>query len=124
MGIMNKNLWLIIIFITIITLSVIISNNNSLDFNNHFSIQDMNSIRDSLSNFPNRNENENLALDNMIQYAIKNRVWKYYYQRPNIFIDNLRGVPIWNNDNFNFVKKLESNFNDIEKEVDMIELDP
>lgn len=120
---MNKNLWLIIIFLTIVTISVIISKNNSLDFNNHFSMQEMNSIRDSLSNFPSQNEIENLALDNMIQYAIKNKVWKHYYQRPNIYIDNLKSIPIWNNDNFDFIKKLENNFNDIEKEVDMIEFD-
>jgi aspartyl/asparaginyl beta-hydroxylase (cupin superfamily) len=120
---MTKIYWIIIITLTIL-LILQYRNNKPVDLNKHLYINELDNIRESIHKLSNIDETKNPALDDLIKYCVDRKIWKYYYQRPNVYQKNLTAKPIWNPKDFNFVKKLENNFDKIEKEVDMIEFDP
>lgn len=119
---MTKIYWIIIITLIIL---LICQNkfNKSIDLNQHLYINELDHIRDSIHKLSNIDETKNPAIDDLVKYCVDRKIWKYYYQRPNVYESNLTAKPIWDPKEFDFVKKLEDNFDKIEKEVDLIESD-
>tara|TARA_B100001248_G_C27393188_1_gene463704 strand:+ start:2622 stop:3710 length:1089 start_codon:yes stop_codon:yes gene_type:complete len=121
---MNKIYWIIIIILILsIYFQYINYNSKEINFQDHLFDNELDIIRDSVSKLSGIDESKNIAIDNLISFCIDKKIWKYYYQRPNFYQNNLTAKPIWDPTQFNFVKKLEDNFDKIEKEVDMIEFD-
>jgi len=121
---MNKIYWIIIIALIIL---LIYQNQfcklKEMNINDYLSFREIDYIRDSIHNLSNIDETKNPGIDDLVKYCVDRKIWKHYYQRPNVYESNLTAKPIWDPKDFDFVKKLENNFDKIEKEVDSIEND-
>ena len=114
---------IIIIILLLIIINLKISDNNLLDYNHDLNQYELDELRSVFSTITDNNNNNNSKND-IIQSLINRKIWKYFYQRPPNYTSNLKALPIWNTNNFSFVKKLENNFELIENEINEIENDP
>jgi len=119
---------IIIIILLLIIINLKISNYNQLDYNQLDYNKDLNQYElDELRNvfsIITDNNNNNNSKNDIIQSLINRKIWKYFYQRPTNYTPNLKALPIWNTNYFDFVKKLENNFKLIENEINEIDTDP
>lgn len=120
---MNKVYFIIIIILVILLIIQYCHKESKIDFNYYLDVKDIDIIRNMINQLSYLDEKTNQAIDDLIRYSISRNIWKYYYQRPHLYEKNLTAKPIWNPKEFDFVKKLEDNFNKIENDVNMIDLD-
>ena len=117
-----KVVYWIIIILFLITLLIKKYKLQSIDYTKILNDTEIEELRYVFSGITKDYQN-NPAKNELINLLVKRNIWKYYYQRPSKYIPELLGEPIWDTKKFDFVKKLENNFNIIEDEVNQIETD-